>query len=344
MDRIKDVNYAPLTRRQSQSSFWTISSKWVVLIMITGAFAAFHLSLLPGTTYGTTFTCPQEQEWNGSANKTLDVRFKHHFETQYFIHNVAKRFTAGIQKETISFDEMRGGPKGSPNQNVELHKPFLEFHQYLELAYPLTHEVLEKVVVNDYSLLYTWKGKNASLKPGMLMAHIDVVPVDPNTLSEWKYPPFSGFFNEEEGKIYGRGAMDTKMTLIAIMESVEALLEVGFMPNRTWFLSFGHDEEISGFNGIAYIVDYLKNSLNVSSKGIEFIVDEGQALQVLSSATPSIAATTFAMVGVSEKGYMDLNISLKMKKGGHASLPPAHTGIGILSSIIQDLEAHPFPR
>ena len=140
--------------------------------------------------------------------------------------------------------------------------------------------------------------------------------------------------------------MDTKMTLIAIMESVESLLEVGFVPNRTWFLSFGHDEEISGFNGIAHIVDYMKNELNITDKGIEFIVDEGQALQVLSSPAVGVNSTntTFAMVGVSEKGYMDLNITLKMKRGGHASIPPAHTGIGILSSIIQDLEAHPFPR
>ena len=290
----------------------------------------------------TAFNCPQGLAWDGSFNKSLDSRYKTHFSTQYFVHSAIKRFSGALQIPTVSFDEMRGGPKGSAHQDINLHKPFLDFHAYLEHMYPFLHGSLERKVIHEYSLLYTWKGSNVTLKPGMLMAHIDVVPVDPQTINDWKYPPFSGIFNEEEGKIYGRGAMDTKMTLIAIMESIESLLEAGFQPRRTWYLSFGSDEEISGFNGIAYIVNYMKNELNVSQNGIEFVVDEGQSLITL-SADNTTAPSTVALVGISEKGYMDFNISLKMKKGGHASLPPSHTAIGILSSIITDLESHPFP-
>lgn len=201
---LSDSHQPFLKQPKPQEVKWSLA-KWIVIIMISGALVVIHFSTLPASFDPSvdSFTCPQQLQWDGSANKTLDVRFKHHFDHQNFIHSVTKRFSGAIQIPTVSFDEMRGGPKGSPAQDVELHKPFLEFHQYLEQAYPFTHELLEKIVINDYSILYKWAGSDESLKPGMLMAHIDVVPVDPNTVSDWKNPPFSGFVNEDEGKIYG---------------------------------------------------------------------------------------------------------------------------------------------
>ena len=280
------------------------------------------------------------------SNDTLNLRYFQHLKSNEFQSKLISRFVGAIQIQTVSYDEMRGGPKGSKDQDPILHKGFLEFHEFLAKTYPLVHRHLKRHVINKFSLLFHWEGRDPNLKPAMLMAHQDVVPVDPSTASQWKFPPFSGVM--DQGRIFGRGTTDTKMTLISIFESCESLLEMGFIPSRSVFLSFGHDEEISGFNGISKIVDFLQSEYKIGPNGIELIVDEGMSLSdVKSKAFQSLevngSPTRLALVGISEKGYMDLNITLTMKKGGHSSLPPPHTAIGILAQMITILEDNPSP-
>ena len=109
--------------------------------------------------------------------------------------------------------------------------PFIAFHKFLAQAFPKSHGRLHKEVINKYSLLYTWKGSDESLKPVVLMAHIDVVPVSYGTGGEWTHPPFSGKI--ADGYIWGRGSLDDKGCLLAVMEAVEALLADGYRPRRT---------------------------------------------------------------------------------------------------------------
>ena len=116
---------------------------------------------------------------------------------------------------------------------------FKAFHLFLEETFSKVHDNLHKEVINDYSLLYTWKGTDDNLKPTILMAHIDVVPADADTETEWTYPPFEGRI--EDSFIWGRGSMDDKVSLMGIMEAVEVLLSEGFKPRRTLYLAFGHD-------------------------------------------------------------------------------------------------------
>ena len=126
-------------------------------------------------------------------------------------------------------------------------KIFFEVEKYLEDTFPLVHKNLKKENVNTHGLLYTWKGSDKSLKPSILMAHQDVVPVEKSTIDEWTHPPFSGHY---DGKfIWGRRASDCKNQLTAILESVETLLENDYKPKRTVLLSFGFDEEVSGLRG-----------------------------------------------------------------------------------------------
>lgn len=99
---------------------------------------------------------------------------------------------------------------------------FLRFHAYLEKAFPLLHKKLKKEVVNNYSLLYPWPGRNASLKPIILLAHLDVVPVEEKSRGAWKYKPFEGHI--AEGYIWGRGVLDNKGNLLGITEAIEGLL------------------------------------------------------------------------------------------------------------------------
>ncbi|KAJ3349450.1 hypothetical protein HDU91_006388 [Kappamyces sp. JEL0680] len=306
------------------------------LILLAGHFR--------GKTTAVSYSCDQVAPWEGDGNSTLDDRYRSHLASHEYIEALIGRFSGAIQVPTVSFDGMRGGPKGSEDQDPALHQPFLDFHSYLKRTYPLVHKHLTRHVVNQYSLLFVWQGTDAALKPGMLMAHQDVVPVDPNTAGQWKFPPFSGA--RDEDKIYGRGTVDTKMTLVSILEAAEALLETGYVPTRTFFFSFGHDEEISGFNGIRKIVSFIQSKYKIATNGIEFILDEGMSLVDIPAQKMALQEprpTGLALVGVSEKGYMDLNITITMKRGGHASLPPSHTAIGILSQMIKRLEDDPFP-
>ncbi|MBN1535064.1 MAG: M20/M25/M40 family metallo-hydrolase, partial [Spirochaetes bacterium] len=135
--------------------------------------------------------------------------------------DVAAHLSGALQIKTVSTQE------GSAIDRNE----FLRFHEYLARTYPKAHRVLQRERVNDLSLLYTWKGSDPSLKPMLLMAHMDVVPADPSSLERWTHPPFSGAI--ADGFVWGRGSLDIKCCLIAIMDAVEYLAATGFTPRRT---------------------------------------------------------------------------------------------------------------
>lgn len=287
--------------------------------------------------------CYQPDPFIPTKNIELDERLNGHLSSPQFQSLLATRLGGAIQIPTISFDSMRGGPTKSDSVDIELHKPFEAFHRYLESSYPLIHERLEKTVINKYSLLFRWGELRMDPKPIMLMAHMDVVPVDEATADKWTHPPFSAHFDGE--RVWGRGSVDTKLSLISIVEAVEALLESNFTPNRTIFLAFGPDEEISGYNGAQMITKFLQSKYEIGKGGLEMILDEGPTLALLNDEivanNESNGVKSFAMVGISEKGYMDLNITVTMNNGGHSSLPPPHTTIGIISEIITTIENCP---
>ncbi len=213
---------------------------------------------------------------------------------------------------------------------------FEKFHSFLDEAYPLIAEKLEKEVVPPANLLYRWKGTRADLKPIALLAHQDVVPVSAGTESDWEHDAFEGYDDGEF--IWGRGAIDMKNHLIAVMESVEALLADGFEPERDVYLLFGDNEEVVANydNGAKDLMNTLK------SRGIELdcVIDEGGAILPLN--VPGVLKNKhLAGIGVAEKGYADIEITVNAK-GGHSSQPPVHTALGQLAEVIRDLEAHQF--
>ncbi len=189
-------------------------------------------------------------------------------------------------------------------------------------------------MVGGASLLYTWLGRDPSLAPLVLMGHLDVVPVDPGSESEWTYGPFEGVV--ADGFIWGRGALDNKVNVIAILEAVEALLGEGFTPERSVYLAFGHDEEVGGRDGARRIAESLE------ARGMTraaLVVDEGGSRTqgfVLGLEEP------VALVGIAEKGFLSLDLSVR-SEGGHSSMPPRETAISILARAITRLEEQPFP-
>jgi carboxypeptidase PM20D1 len=235
----------------------------------------------------------------------------------------AQRLASALRFQTISYQD--------PAQFDS--SAFLGLHRYLESAFPCVHAHLDKEVIGDYSLLYTWKGRSDELKPVLLMGHIDVVPVEAGAEADWSYPPFSGTI--AEGFIWGRGAMDDKLAVLGLLEAGEALLTRGFQPLRTVYLAFGHDEEISGVKGAAQIANLLH------SRGIEleYVLDEG--LAIIHNVLP-LLPKPIALIGLAEKGYLSLELTADCP-GGHSSTPPRATAIGALSAAIQRLERHSFP-
>ena len=210
---------------------------------------------------------------------------------------------------------------------------FIAFHDFLEESYPLIHCTLKRERVGGLSLLYTWEGTDKEASPLVFAAHMDVVPIEDGTLENWAYPPFEGRI--ADGYIWGRGTMDCKGILIALMEAVEGLLDQGYRPRPTVYLAFGHDEEVGGYKGACEIAKLLA-SRRVQA---ECVLDEGGFLvdgEVLGVRRP------IASIGIAEKGYLTLELRVETE-GGHSSLPPAHTAIGILARAIHRLEGKPFP-
>lgn len=205
---------------------------------------------------------------------------------------------------------------------------FLQLHAMLRTRYPKAHARLQREVVNDLSLLYTWQGSDASLQPILLLAHQDVVPVSPGTEAQWSVDAFSG--TVKDGFVWGRGAWDDKGNLIAQMEAIEMLAASGFQPRRTIMLAFGADEEVSGERGAVRIAALLK------ARGIRplFVIDEG--LLITEGIMPGVDKPV-ALIGIAEKGYLSVNVKLQAAPG-HSSMPPP-PGVGAIAMMSAALQA-----
>ena len=212
---------------------------------------------------------------------------------------------------------------------------FLQFHALLAQRFPKTHASLEREVVNGLSLLYTWKGSKPDLKPIMLLAHQDVVPIAPGTEGDWAVPPFSGAV--QDGFVWGRGSWDDKGNLLSQLEAVEMLVASGFQPERTVYLAYGADEEVSGLRGAVQIAALLKQR----GVQLDFVLDEG--LLVLDGILPGLSKPV-ALIGVAEKGYLSVQLSVAATPG-HSSMPPRHgtSAIAMMSTALKQLEDKQLP-
>jgi carboxypeptidase PM20D1 len=234
-----------------------------------------------------------------------------------------QHFSQALMFPTISYDERSNFDAAA----------FRDFRDFLQSAYPLMHENATQTIVNDYSLVYHLPGSDLSLKPVLFMGHMDVVPIEEITRDQWTHPPFSGTVTD--GVIWGRGSVDDKFTVIALMEAMELLLSEGVRPQRSIYLSFGHDEEVGGKDGAAKVAEYFQN------EGITFdyVMDEGGV--VIEGMTEGLDRP-LAVIGVSEKGYVNLVLTVNAP-GGHSSQPPEQTAVGIMSRAIVRVEDNPFP-
>lgn len=231
----------------------------------------------------------------------------------------AQNLSRALQFRTITV------APGDPRPGQE--GPWLELHAWLEDTYPAAHAAMQKEFIGDtLTLLYTWQGSDSSLKPILLMAHQDVVPVNIGTENDWDGAPFAGEIID--GYIYGRGTIDDKGSLVALMEAADALAASGFQPRRTVYFMFGHDEEVMG-SGAQQGIALLK------SRGVELemALDEGFMI-----VDPSpLTGKPMGFIGIAEKGYLTLEITA-LGEGGHSSTPPRDSAAVRLARAVVALD------
>lgn len=222
-----------------------------------------------------------------------------------------------IKCKTVSFYTREGENEGE----------FQKLISSLPNLYPEVFRVCEYRELKDRALLFKWEGKEHN-SPAVLMAHYDVVPADE---AKWDKPPFDAVI--EDGVLWGRGTLDTKVTFNSILTSANHLIEQGFVPENDIYFAFSGGEEVNGEGAIRIVEYFEENGINPA-----FILDEGGA--VVENVFPGVKAPC-GLVGIAEKGMIDLEYTVK-SRGGHASAPPPHTPVGVLAKACVKVEKTPF--
>ncbi|WP_395622623.1 M20/M25/M40 family metallo-hydrolase [Sphingomonas daechungensis] len=231
------------------------------------------------------------------------------------------RLSRALQVQTVSTETGPASPE-----------VFAAFHAFLAQSFPRIHAELQKEVLPGGSLLFTWPGIDPSAPALLLMAHQDVVPVEAGSEGEWSAPPFSG--TVANGFVIGRGAIDDKGSLMAILEATERLLARGYSPRQTIYLAFGHDEERGGEGAKAMAALLKQRGANIGLG-----LDEGYA--VLDGVMGGVNVP-IAMIGIGEKGYVSAELTAT-GAGGHSSMPADDNSAVRIARAVERLATHQMP-
>ncbi|MBY0565352.1 MAG: M20/M25/M40 family metallo-hydrolase [Hyphomonadaceae bacterium] len=233
----------------------------------------------------------------------------------------AARLGAAIRIRTVSIVNEGDDPA-----------PFAQLHAWMQQTYPAFHAAARRELVNTLSLLYVWEGSDPAQPPMLLLAHQDVVPVPDETRGAWSDDPFGGVVRD--GAVWGRGAIDDKGSLVAILEAAELLAAQGRRPTRTILFAFGHDEEIGG-EGAQAMAQVL------ADRGVRawFAIDEGLAII---DRHPLTGRPT-ALIGIAEKGFATLRVSA-VGRPGHSSMPPPETAVSLVAEAVDRVHSMRIER
>ena len=273
------------------------------------------------------------------SSKQLDVDsvVKQRIDTASFqqsenITLILDRFVQAIQIRSIST------PMSKITKDDELYR----FREFIQESFPNLHQApfvcrtgVDFGDERNPSMLFQWPGQEPELGAILLMSHFDVVPIEASSLSKWTHPPFSGHRDNEH--VWGRGTLDCKHGVMAILEAINQLANEGFQPQRTIYVALGHDEEIGGTEGNSKMAAWFR------SHGIRLhsIIDEGGCVF---TQFPGLERPA-ALVGVAEKGFLtvEMTANVAADKVGHSSMPPRETAVSILASAIHRVQLSPFP-
>ncbi|KAI9064102.1 carboxypeptidase S [Trametes sanguinea] len=272
--------------------------------------------------------CPQPKPLVPFRLLALDEQLQELFGNETYRLEAYMAFGGAIRIPTESYEDLL--PVGKDDR----WDIFGELHVYLEKTFARVYESLNVTKVNTYGIVLHWQGSDEAALPVMMTAHQDVVPVDPATYDEWVHPPYSGYYDGTW--IWGRGSCDDKSDLVASLQAIDTLLELGFQPRRSFVWAFGFDEESAGTQGAGHLSPYLER--RYGTDGFALLLDEGGSAY----GTAYGGDVVFAFPGLSEKGYLDVQIEITAP-GGHSSVPPPHTAIGMLAALLTAIEDNPHP-
>ncbi|WP_228787249.1 M20/M25/M40 family metallo-hydrolase [Nocardia farcinica] len=232
----------------------------------------------------------------------------------------AERLAAALRCATVSGT----GERADDSADGE----FVRLAAHLEACFPRVHAELE-LDRFGHSRLYRWPGVEPERVSAILLAHQDVVPAGDG----WTHPPFAGVV--DDGFIWGRGAIDDKSRVLAILEAVEAALAAGVRPRHTVYLAFGHDEEVFGDAGAVLMARRLRDA----GVRAELLLDEGG---VITEGVADGVSTPVASIMVGEKGYATVRLSVR-ETGGHSSMPGRQTAVGRIARAVARVQDRPLP-
>ncbi len=242
-----------------------------------------------------------------------------------------------LSQEEVSFDRdaavdalaqlVRCKTVSYNDHSLEDEAEFQKLISLLPRLYPNVMETCEFRQLPDRALLLRWPGKNPG-DPAVMMAHYDVVPVNEEA---WDKPPFEGIL--EEGVLWGRGTLDTKVTFNGILSAANHLIAQGFQPEKDVYFAFSGGEEVNGLGAPNIVAWFREQGIHPA-----LVVDEGGA--VVENVFPGVKVPC-GLIGIAEKGMLNAQFRAR-SKGGHASAPKPHTPVGVLSAACKRVEDHPF--
>ncbi len=222
-----------------------------------------------------------------------------------------------VRCKTVSYND----------HSLEDEGEFQKLISLLPTLYPRVFQVCSFDRLPDRALLLRWPGK-AGDAPAVMMAHYDVVPVNEE---KWDKPPFAAIL--EDGVLWGRGTLDTKVTFNGVFSAANYLIGQGFQPQQDIYFAFSGGEEVNG-KGAPNIVQYfIDHDIHPA-----LVVDEGGA--VVENVFPGVKEPC-GLIGIAEKGMINAQFRT-VSAGGHASAPKPHTPVGVLSAACKQVEDHPF--
>lgn len=329
---IKD--YSPIDRKPSRSPKKIISIATLLIILALSSYQLWNFSVKNTSNSVTpqTFKCQTYEKVNGAETDKV----KSLLTDPQFQNDTLTKLANAVRIPTEVYDTF---PDPADNSSDPHWSEFSKLHTQLAQDFPSVWSKLSVETVNTFGLVLTWKGSDDSLKPLLLAAHMDVVPVERKTWNQWSHEPFGGEITNdpEHGTvIWGRGSFDDKNMLIGILQTLEYIItqESDFVPKRSIIVAVGFDEEASGYFGAKYISKLLYE--RYGQDGIYAIIDEGV------NGIKEVENVLVASPGTGEKGRLNLWIELNTP-GGHSSVPPDHTSIGIAAELITNIEKEKFP-
>ena len=222
-----------------------------------------------------------------------------------------------VRCKTVSYND----------HSLEDEAEFQKLISLLPQLYPNVMETCEFRQLPDRALLFRWPGKTPG-DPAVMMAHYDVVPVNEDA---WDKPPFEGIL--EDGVLWGRGTLDTKVTFNGVLSAANHLIAQGFQPEKDVYFAFSGGEEVNGLGAPNIVAWFREQGIHPA-----LVVDEGGA--VVENVFPGVKVPC-GLIGIAEKGMLNAQFRAR-SKGGHASAPKPHTHVGVLSAACKRVEDHPF--